>query len=111
MINTCISVFSDILYISIHASSHVKSNSNRITKSISPTHFKVTKIEEYDMNENKNESKFMSKVSPKLTASIGNNRSNQGFVKVVAGGRIIRLRKDAPFYERLVTGEQIYIYR
>ena len=58
------------------------------------------------MNENKNESKFMSKVSPKLTASIGNNRSNQGFAKVVAGGRIIRLRKDAPFYERLVTGEQ-----
>ena len=58
------------------------------------------------MNEKENHSKFMSKVAPKLTASIGNNRSNQGFAKVVAGGRIIRLRKDAPFYERLVTGEQ-----
>lgn len=57
------------------------------------------------MNKKENHSKFTGKVSPKLTASIGNNRSAQGFAKVVAGGRIIRLRNDAPFYERLVTGE------
>lgn len=40
----------------------------------------------------------------KLTHSIRGENNIRGFAKVVAGGRIIRLRKDVPFYERLVTG-------
>ena len=32
------------------------------------------------------------------------NKPPQGFAKVVAGGRIVRLRNDKPFLERMVTG-------
>ena len=40
----------------------------------------------------------------KISQSIRSENDIRGFAKVVAGGRIIRLRKDVPFYERLVTG-------
>ena len=36
----------------------------------------------------------------------GTNKAAQGFAKVVAGGRIVRLRNDKPFLERMVTGGQ-----
>ena len=36
----------------------------------------------------------------------GANKAAQGFAKVVAGGRIVRLRNDKPFLERMVTGGQ-----
>ena len=40
-----------------------------------------------------------------LKDSVRSNNASRGFAKVVAGGRIVRLRKEVPFYERLVTGE------
>ena len=43
--------------------------------------------------------------SHKLSRTISGNQVSRGFAKVVAGGRIVRLRKEAPFFERLVTGE------
>ena len=43
--------------------------------------------------------------SQKLSRTISGNQVSRGFAKVVAGGRIVRLRKEAPFFERLVTGE------
>lgn len=43
--------------------------------------------------------------SQKLSRAIQSNQVSRGFAKVVAGGRIVRLRKEAPFFERLVTGE------
>jgi len=43
--------------------------------------------------------------SAKFTHSIRENQNNRGFAKVVAGGRIVRLRNEVPFYERLVTGQ------
>jgi len=43
--------------------------------------------------------------TPKLSRDITGNKMAQGFAKVVAGGRIVRLRREAPFFERLVTGE------
>ena len=43
--------------------------------------------------------------SQKLSRTIPSNQVSRGFAKVVAGGRIVRLRKEAPFFERLVTGE------
>lgn len=43
--------------------------------------------------------------SQNLSRTITDNQVSRGFAKVVAGGRIVRLRKEAPFFERLVTGE------
>ena len=43
--------------------------------------------------------------SQKLSRTIRGNQTPRGFARVVAGGRIVRLRKEAPFYERLVTGQ------
>ena len=40
-----------------------------------------------------------------LKDSVRSSNASRGFAKVVAGGRIVRLRKEVPFYERLVTGE------
>jgi hypothetical protein len=34
----------------------------------------------------------------------GNSKMAKGFAKVVAGGRIVRLQKEKPFLERMVTG-------
>ena len=41
----------------------------------------------------------------KATQSNGIAGNPQGFAKVVAGGRIVRLRNDKPFLERMVTGD------
>ena len=40
-----------------------------------------------------------------LKNAVRSNNTSRGFTKVVAGGRIVRLRNEVPFYERLVTGE------
>lgn len=48
---------------------------------------------------------YTSNTTPKLSRDITGNKTAQGFAKVVAGGRIVRLRREAPFFERLVTGE------
>ena len=43
-------------------------------------------------------------VSTALAQATPISKLSQGFAKVVAGGRIVRLRNDKPFLERMVTG-------
>ena len=43
-------------------------------------------------------------VSAALAQATPIAKLSQGFAKVVAGGRIVRLRNDKPFLERMVTG-------
>jgi flagellin-like hook-associated protein FlgL len=44
--------------------------------------------------------------APFLKSPVGMATLPQGFAKVVAGGRIVRLQNDKPFLERMVTGGQ-----
>jgi hypothetical protein len=46
-------------------------------------------------------------VSRQQSSVLGNEAKTKGFAKVVAGGRIIRLRNEAPFFQRMVTGNQV----
>ena len=91
--------YTSVFYVYLHNLKYVELSYN----SLSAPHFKSPKTHNY-MKDHIHSQTASTPASQKLSRTIRGNQTPRGFADS-CGGRIVRLRKEAPFYERLVTGQ------